>query len=114
MLAVAVAHVLVRDLHPGVPPGLGDHPLDEAAVALLGVSTAAELSLSLADADQKCVANPLELGGAQNARAAYGAHGPVDVLARKGRGPKLGKLLLQAGDLAAKLVADGPIVGRYE
>ena len=70
----------------------------------------AELGLGLADADQERVADPLELGGAEDARAAHGADRPVDVLAREGRSPKLGELLLEAGDLAAKLVADRAVV----
>ena len=110
MLAVAVADVLVRNLDPGIALRLGDHALDEAAVALLDVGAAGQLGLGLADPDQERVAHPLELGRPQDARAAHGADRPVDVLARKGRSPKLRELLLEACDLAAKLVADRAVV----
>jgi len=110
VLAVPVADVVVRDLHPAVALGLGDHALDETAVLLLDVGPAAKLVLSLADPHQERVANALELGGAEQAGPADRADVPVDALTREGGHPKLAELLLQARDLAAKLVADGPLV----
>ena len=111
MLAVAIADILVRDLDPGVALGLGDHALDEAAVLLFDVRTAPQLGPCLADADEERVPNSLELGRAENAGATHRADLPFDAPARERRGPKFGELLLEAGDLAAKLVADGPVVG---
>jgi len=112
VLAVAVADVLVRDLHPGVALGFGDHPLDQASVAFLHVGAARDLRLRLADADQQSVTDPLQLDGAEDARSTDGADGPVDALAREGRGPKLRELLLKARDLAAELVAKRSVIRR--
>ena len=106
VLALAVADVFVRDLNPGIALGLGDHALHEAAVSLLDVGTPRDLGLGLADADQERVANPLQLSSAEDAGAANGSDRPVDSLSGEGRSPELGELLLEAGDLAAKLVAD--------
>jgi len=114
VLAVAVADVLVRDLNPGVSLGLGDHPLHQAAILLLDVGAAGDLRLGLANADNQGVADALELGGAEDPWASHRTDRPVNALAWEGRGPKLGKLLLQPRDLAAKLVAKGAIVGRDE
>jgi hypothetical protein len=110
VLAIAIADVLVRDLDPAVALGLGDHPLDEATVLLFGICAARDLRLRLADANQERVANPLELGRSEDARTANSAYRPVDSLARKGSGPKLRKLLFEARDLAAELVAEGTLV----
>ena len=110
VLALAVADVLVRDLNPGIALGLGDHALDEAAVSLLDVGAPGDLGLGIADANEESVADPLQLSSAEDAGAANGSNGPIDSLARERGGPKLGELLLEAGDLAAKLVADGPLV----
>lgn len=112
VLTVAVADVLVRDLHPGVALGFGDHSLDQASVAFLHVGAARDLRLRLANADQQSVTDPLELGGAEDARSTDSADGPVDALAREGRGPKLRELELEARDLAAKLVAKRSVVRR--
>jgi hypothetical protein len=111
VLAVAVADVVVRDLDPRVARGLGDHALDQAAVLLFDVGAAGDLGLSLADADHERITDPLELGGAQDARPADSPDRPVDALAGKGRGPELRELLLEAGDLTAKLVAKRTIAG---
>ena len=111
VLAVAIADVLVRDLNPAIALGLRDHPLDEAAVLLLHVSAARQLRLSFPNPNEQRVADALELGGAQDAGAADGSHGPVDALPREGRSPQLRELLFEAGDLTAKLVANGAVIG---
>ena len=69
-----------------------------------------DLGLRLADANHQRVADPLEVGGAEHARAARGADAPVDAPARKGRRPKLAELAFEPGDLAPQLVADEALV----
>ena len=63
VLAAAVADVLVRDDHPAVPVGVGDHPLDQAAIGLLDVRLAPELDLGVAQPQREGVAHALELAG---------------------------------------------------
>lgn len=114
MLAAAVTDIVVRDQDPWVALRLGDHPLDESAVALLGVRAAAQLVLGLADAHEQRIADALQLGRAEKAGAADGADLPIDPLARKSGGPELGELQLEPGYLAPELDPERAlIIDRY-
>jgi hypothetical protein len=110
VLALPLADILVRHPDPAVVVGVRDHPLDEVAVRFLDVGAAAELRLSLAHPDDEGVANALELGRPEHARAADRSDAPIDAAAREGGRPELTQLSLESGDLAAKLVAQKPIV----
>ena len=63
-----------------------DHPLEHAAARLLDVGLAGELGASVAEPQRQCVADPLELGDAENTRPADRADPPVEPAPWKGRG----------------------------
>ena len=107
-----LADVLVRDPHPPVTLGGGDHALNQPAAGLLGVGSTGEFGLRLADAGRQRVANPLELGHAQNPRTAGGADPPLDSLAREGRGEEFAEPMLESGDLPAQVIAGSVLGGR--
>jgi hypothetical protein len=110
VLAFTLADVRVRDPNPAVLLRVGDHALDQAPVSLLHVGAARDLRLCLAHPHHQRVANPLEVGRAQHPRAADRADAPVDSEPREGGRPELAELPLEAGDLAAQLLADGALV----
>lgn len=87
-----------------------EHLLEELAVSLLDPAAARHLGFGSPEADGKGVADRLELGHAEHARAADGSNAEVDPLAREGGGEELTEPALQQRDLAAQLEAD-PAVG---
>jgi hypothetical protein len=105
MQAPGLADVLVREAQPAMATGLGDHRLEQAAIRLLDVGAAAELDTGVTQARGKRIAYALEIAEAEYARAAGGAHTPIEALARKGLGEDAAELGLQAGDLTAQVAA---------
>jgi hypothetical protein len=105
VLAAALADVVVRDPHPRVALGLGDHPLQGLPVALLDPGAARELVLRLAQAGGEPVADPLEIADAQDPRAAGGDDLVADPGARERCGEELRELLLEGGDLTPQVTA---------
>lgn len=85
-----------------------DHPLEEVAVGLLDVGLAGEFGASVAKPERERIANPLEVAGAENPRAADRADRPVEAAARKRRREQLAELALKPADLAAKVLARPP------
>ena len=92
--------------------GVGDHPLEPAAVSLLDVRATPDLRLGLPDADDERVPNPLELGHAEDARTSRGTHAPVDPLAGESARPELAQASLELADLAPQLGTCEPLVRR--
>ena len=120
MFAARLADVLIRDPYPAELVRVGDHPLDHRPALLLGVGAAGHLGPGVSEAVGKPVANSLELANPEHPRPPCGANGPLDPLARKGRGEQLPKLALEPCDLPAQLVARGlgagrphPAIGRH-
>src|SRR5213592_1795880 len=95
VLARALADVLGGDAYPAIAVRSRDHRLEQAAIGLLELALARELGLSVTEPDRKAVANPLELGHAENAGPADRRNGPLDARAREGRGKELSEPLLQ-------------------
>ena len=112
MLAAALADVLVRDLDPPVLPRVGDHALDQRAVALLGVNAACELGPGGRNALGEPVTHTLELADAENARAPGRGHAPLEVAPRERGREDLAQLTLQPCDLAPEVGAGPPQLGR--
>jgi hypothetical protein len=79
--------------------GRGDHRLEQPAVGLLDVGLALQLEARVAQPQGEGVANPLELAGREHARAAGGAHSPLEAAAREGRGEGLAEGALEPRDL---------------
>jgi hypothetical protein len=94
-----------------VAPRVGDHPLEQAAVLLLGVSSPGELGASVAQPQGERVPGALEVAAAKHPRAADRSDAPVEVLAREGGGEELTELALEAGDLAPQVVAGAALGG---
>lgn len=107
MPAVALADVLIGDAHPTVSLRLRDHPLDQTAIGLLGVGSARKLGLGVAQAQGERVADPLQLTGVEQARAANRSDAPFQALPWERRGEQLPEPALDLGDLTAQILA-GP------
>lgn len=112
MLAAALADVLVRDLNPTVLAGVGDHALDQSAIALLGIDATRELGPGRGNALGKPVTHALEVADAEHARAARRGHAPLEVPAGERGREDLAQLALEACDLAPEVGAGPPQLGR--
>ena len=110
MLAAALADVLPADLDPAVLGGVGDHPLDQGPVRLLGLGPAADLGACLGQSIGEGVADPLQLGDAEDPGATGGTDPPLDPAARERAREELGELALHAGDLYPQRPPGGPDV----
>jgi hypothetical protein len=111
VLAAALADVLIRDLHPSVIVGVGDHPLDEAPALLLDVDAAGELGTGVGHPLGQTVAHALELPDPKDPRPAGRGDAPFEVAAREGGRKDLCQLAFEAGNLPPELGAGGPQVG---
>jgi len=107
MLAAGLADVLVANPDPAVIGRVGDHPLDQLTVDLLGVGAPGDLRPGLGEAMGERVPGPLELGHPEDPGSTGSADGPLDAEARKGRGEELAELALHAGDLTTQLDSPG-------
>jgi hypothetical protein len=105
VLTRALADILGGDAHPAVAVGRRDHRLEQAAILLLDLAPASDLRLSLAEPHREPVADPLELGDAEDAGSTHGGNAPVDARSRKGGGEELPEPLLEQTDLSAQLLA---------
>jgi len=105
VLAPRVADVLVGDSKPPVLLRRGHHPLEHAAVRLLGVRAATELPLCIAQAQRESIADALELAGGEDPRTAEGTHLPVEAATGKGGREELAQPPLERRDLAAQVGA---------
>lgn len=110
MLAPALADVLVRDPEPAEAAGLGDHPLERLPVSLLRVGATRQLGLSLAKPYRERVANPLEIGDAEDPRAPGRRDRIADSPARERGREELRELMLESADLAPQVGAHPPLV----
>jgi hypothetical protein len=72
--AAGLADVLVGDPQPVVALGLGQHPFEKLAVAVLDVAAIGEDRPHVGDPAQQPVADLLQLGDPEQARAAGGRH----------------------------------------
>jgi hypothetical protein len=93
--------------------GRDQHLLEQLAVSLLDPAAARDLRLGFAKAGGEAIADPLELGNAEDPRPAAGADAPLDSLAGERGGEQLAQAALEQRDLAPKLGAD-PAVGKRE
>jgi hypothetical protein len=109
--AAALADVVVGDDHPTVALGRGDHPLDEAAVRLLGLGPPRELGAGVAKPQRQGVAEPLELADREHPRAAERTDAPFDPPAREGGAEHVPELALDPADLAAQVGARAALGG---
>lgn len=94
-----------------MPRGIGEHPLEQLALAGLGLGALRELVLDLANAQRQRVADPLELSDLEHPWTADGADPPFDPLAGKALREQLAEPPLQPRDLATQLGA-GTAFGR--
>ena len=108
MPAPRLADVLVRDLDPRKALGLGDHALEQLAVALLDVAAIGQPAPHLLDASRERVAGSLELGDAEDPRSAGRGNRIGDAAPWEGRGEELGQLTLEPGDLGPQIAAGPP------
>ena len=114
MPAASLADVLARDSHPVIALGLRDHRLEESAVHLLDLAAPPQLRLGIAEPRRERVPNPLQLAHVEHPRPSDGTHAPVESLPRKRRGEQRTEPLLEARDLATKIVADPPLGERVD
>ena len=91
--------------------GGGDHPLEQAAVGLLGVDPATELGAGVAQPQRERVAGALELAEREDPRAADGADAELEALPGEGGRKELAELVFEAGDLVAKVAARAALGG---
>ena len=103
MQAPWLPHVLVGHAHPAVALGRGDHRLEQPAVCLLDVGTAAHFRAGVVHTGGKRITNPLELAKAQHARPARSADAPVEALAPEVLSEQPTELGLEPGDLASQV-----------
>jgi hypothetical protein len=103
--APRLSDVLVRDLDPGKAFGLGDHALEQLAVALLDVATVRQPAPYLLDASGESVAGALELGDVEDPRASGGGNGVGNAAPRERGGEELCQLALEPGDLGPQVTA---------
>jgi len=90
--------------------GVGNHPLDQAAVLLGYVCAAGDLCSNLGKPVRKPVTDPLEIGKAKHPRAAGGGDGPIDPRARISRCEELSQVSLHATDLTAQFCASAALI----
>jgi hypothetical protein len=107
--AAGLADVIVRDAHPAVALGGGDHRLDQGPVGMLGVVPAPELALGVAKPQRERVADPLELAGPEHARPPGRTDPPFEALAGEGLAEEGAEPALDPGDLAAQVLARPPL-----
>jgi hypothetical protein len=112
VLARALADVLGGDAYPAITVRRRDHRLEQAAIGFLDLALARELNLSVTEPDRKTVANPLELGHAENAGPADRRNGPLDARPWEGRREQLSEPLLEQRDLPPELIPRPPLGAR--
>jgi hypothetical protein len=105
MPAPPLADVLVRDAHPPVPLGVGDHLLDQVAISLLDIDPIRELGARLVQPRYEGVAHRLEVGYPEHSRSAGRGNREIDSTTGKSRGEQLAELPLKLADLTAKVAA---------
>ena len=111
MAAAGLADIGAGDPHPLEVRRVGQHPLEQLAVASLELGPLVERQARLADPLGKFVAHPLQLAEAEHPRlAATAAHRGVDLDPAEGLGEQPGQLVLEPGDLAPQLGAGKALV----
>jgi hypothetical protein len=98
------------DALPLVGRRIGEHLLDQLAVALLDVADVVEAGPDVLDPRRQPVAHALELVHGEDPRSSEPRDGEVDAAPREGRAEETGQCELQGGDLPAKVRARGPLV----
>ena len=115
MAAAGLADVLGRDALPLVALRLEHHLLDQAAVPVLDPGPVGQRPPRVRDAGRQLVAQLLELGQGEEARAsaATGHRRMRHMGARPGGAEHRGELALQLGDLFEQGAPDGALVEQY-
>jgi hypothetical protein len=104
VLAGPLPDVLGGYPDPAVAIRLRDHRLEQPSVRLLDLTAAPKLRLGLAEPHGEPVADPLELGDAEDARPSDRRDAPLDPRPRKRGREQLAEALLEQRDLAAQLL----------
>jgi hypothetical protein len=105
---------LVGDPDPLVGRRVGDHLLDQLAVALLDVGAAVQLAAGLREPVGHRIADHLELFDIQDPRTAAdpgSCDSPLDPGAREGGAEQSAEFALHPGDLAPQVGAGAPLLG---
>lgn len=104
--AARLAQVLAGDPHPLEPRRVGEHPVQQLAVAGLELVAPLELAPGGPDPGGQRVAHGLQLAEVEGAGAARrGGDARIDSQPREGLGGDRAELALEPADLAAQLLA---------